>query len=394
MKSTSRCFCLLALVSVLAAPAAFAGDIDGARNLVNKGNFQMASGHFNDALKSYEDASKLEPGNAVIKDNIAKVYNNWACWYTKQKKYHEALEKLQKCLELSPGYGQARNNMALLRRHASDDGVDLDAPPDQERQDIPIPPQVGGTKVPKVLSNEAASGASLIIGGVKPAQANPTQQSGGVIKTQTPKFAPNEPEAGAFLIIGGVKQPQSNPMASPTVDSYPVGATSAPPSPPGEPVASTSSGAMLVSPVESSASTWSAKPVNPLFPVTPNQFPQQSTGAAPQQPSTYTQQPTAQQSQPSIYSQQPSAVTTQQPSAVTTQQPSIYSQQPPVTTNQAVPTLDEQLTSVEMKVYGTKQGALTILQRLEKIERDSAGQVRAGTIVERIDYLKKSFGLQ
>jgi hypothetical protein len=59
----------------------------------------------------------------------------------------------------------------------------------------------------------------------------------------------------------------------------------------------------------------------------------------------------------------------------------------------ATGTLDEQLTAVELKVYGTKQANLTVIQRLEKIEREAAGQVRVGTISERIDYLKKSFGL-
>jgi hypothetical protein len=61
----------------------------------------------------------------------------------------------------------------------------------------------------------------------------------------------------------------------------------------------------------------------------------------------------------------------------------------------AVPpvSFDDQLTAVEMKVYGAKQTNLTVLQRLEKIERDSQGQVRGGTIVERINYLKSSYGL-
>jgi hypothetical protein len=34
-----------------------------------------------------------------------------------------------------------------------------------------------------------------------------------------------------------------------------------------------------------------------------------------------------------------------------------------------------------------------VLQRLEKIEKDSAGQIRTGTILERINYLKSAYGL-
>ena len=59
----------------------------------------------------------------------------------------------------------------------------------------------------------------------------------------------------------------------------------------------------------------------------------------------------------------------------------------------AAPNLESDLTAVEMKVYGAKQGELTVLQRLEKMEKDTAGQIRTGTIIDRIEYLKHNFGL-
>lgn len=369
MKSGYSLLIASTVAALLSTPAALSNDTDTARNLVNKGNFQMASGHFNEALKTYEDALKYEPRNAVIKDNIAKVYNNWACSLTKQHKYYEAQEKLQKCLELAPGYGQARNNMALLRRHAEDEGIDLSLPPDQQGEsnsDVPIPPDMPGRpKTPK----------------------EPVAQAG----SQAPKVAPVAPpeqQAGAVLFIGGVKQPLTNtpsPNGSdfPNVDSYPVSATSGPGAP-------NSSGPVMVSPVVSQEplitpnsvpssipmsspiaapstvpsgvpNSFTAKPMNPMFPVTPNQFP-----ALPKSASTSSTAPVV----PSVFA--PTAQSVQVSPTVS---------------------LDQQLSSVEMKVYGQKQGDLTVLQRLEKIERDAAGQVRTGTIVDRIEYLKKSFGL-
>lgn len=316
----------------------FAGNIENARNLVNKGNYLMAASKFPEALKTYEEALKCDPGNAVIKDNIVILHNNWARWLTRQKKYHEALEKFNKCLELSPSYSQAKTNISLLRRYAEADGVDLDLPPPDEtqpRNDIPIPPS-----------------------GVSPKPDQPKSDP----KVQQAKVAPTEPEAGAVLFIGGVKQSTTPP---PAVDAYPISATTAPSTQPSQPPSGASfaapSGASFAAPsttpssvsqpVSSPANDFTAKPVNPLFPITPNQFPTQPVTAA------------------------PSAVA---PASA------------PAT---PVVSFDDQISAVEMKVYGAKQTNMTVLQRLEKIERDASGQPRSGTILERIDNLKKNFGL-
>lgn len=54
--------------------------------------------------------------------------------------------------------------------------------------------------------------------------------------------------------------------------------------------------------------------------------------------------------------------------------------------------IEDQLSALELKIYGHKQADMTVLKRLEKMEMDTAGQVRTGTIKERIDALKKSYG--
>jgi hypothetical protein len=342
--NTLRPFLIAMTAGLIAMPTLAATNIDMARNLVNKGNYQMASGHFAEALKTYEDASKFEPSNVIIKDNIAKAYNNWAIWLTKQKKYREAQEKLQKCLEIAPGYSQARTNMTLLKRVALEDDIDLDAPADSDPAVLPagMPKLPPGGELKKPVSDGGA---------------------------QIPKAAPvaEEQQAGAVLFIGGVKQ---SPPAM--VDSYPLSATSGPPSgaavvsPVGAPSA-VPIAEPVVSPIPSASvpalppkpdagpATFTMKPQNPMFPVTPNQYPADAAHtAAP---------PTAVASPPSA------------PNAV------------------PIVSFDEQLTAVEMKVYGSKQTNLTVLQRLEKIERESAGQIRTGTIMERINFLKSSFGL-
>jgi hypothetical protein len=54
--------------------------------------------------------------------------------------------------------------------------------------------------------------------------------------------------------------------------------------------------------------------------------------------------------------------------------------------------LDEQLSSLEAKVYGKKQDDMTLMQRMEKLEKELTGKTRSGTIIERMDYLKRTFG--
>lgn len=83
-----------------------------------------------------------------------------------------------------------------------------------------------------------------------------------------------------------------------------------------------------------------------------------------------------------------------------TNEPAVLSNQPSAQENKILPSsqsdtsLEEQLASVEMKVYGKRLSDTTFLQRIEKLEMATSGQIRTGTIKERINYLLKSYGLQ
>jgi hypothetical protein len=324
----------------LAAPALAGSNLDAARDLVNKGNYMMASGKYPEALKIYEEARKLEPTNTVIKNNIGLVYNNWGRTLANQKKYAEALEKFNKCLEVSPGYAQARRNIALLKQMALDEGIDLDAPP--EAAGAP------GGDAGKLPDGGWLPGHDPKTSGAKPAE--PVVSGTAAI---APKVAPVQPEAGAVLFIGGVKQTpptDSGPAFVEPVTSPPAAVVTPPVVTP--PVVPPAAPATVAPPA-----TFVQKSVNSMYPSTPQMYPADAIHTAP-------------------------------PAVVTPPAPAVSA--PP-----AVPVVsfDDQLTAVEMKIYGAKQNNLTVLQRLEKIEKDSQGQVRSGTIMERINYLKSSYGL-
>lgn len=77
---------------------------------------------------------------------------------------------------------------------------------------------------------------------------------------------------------------------------------------------------------------------------------------------------------------------------------------PPTTTNEpSVPAaataggsqgenIEDSLGQIEQKIYGRKQDSLPIIKRLEKLENDTHGKTKSGTIKERIDTLRKSYG--
>jgi tetratricopeptide (TPR) repeat protein len=54
---------------------------------------------------------------------------------------------------------------------------------------------------------------------------------------------------------------------------------------------------------------------------------------------------------------------------------------------------EDQLTGIEVKIYGRRQPDMSVIKRLEKIETDTTGQCGTGTIKERIDKLRRSYGL-
>lgn len=54
---------------------------------------------------------------------------------------------------------------------------------------------------------------------------------------------------------------------------------------------------------------------------------------------------------------------------------------------------EEQIGQIEMKINGRKQDSMPIMKRLEKLEIDTHGQKKSGTIKERIDTLRKSYGI-
>lgn len=336
-----------AIILTLSAPSEVnaAGNIDVVRSFVNKGNNFMRARNFPEAIKQYEQALKEDPGNPVAKQNIAEAHNNWGIAFYGQRKFQEAMQEWNKCLELSPNHANARRNIAILNKIADQQGLDLNGAANESS------PQKGDHP-------EDGKGKAAEIGKLKPRES------------------PEEQTAGAVLILPSTNRSVAGTPPTET-GTYETPAVSAPPSGVVSPAAVVKSNAPVVpaSGTETAAPSWRVTPSSSLFPALPTQFVDTTSSA---------RTGAVQNSSPPVGLVSP-----------VVQQSSNGGQVfGPSGGRPAGNSLEDQLGAVEVKVYGQRQSDLTVIQRLEKMEKDTAGQVRSGTIVERIEFLKQNYGLR
>lgn len=363
-------------------------------NLVNRGNALLRANHFQEAVQTYQKVLELDPNCAVAKDNIAETYNNWGIFYFKQHKFREALEQLDKCLSLKPNHANARRNLSIVNNAASQMGVNVEEP---------VAPGPGGSASTSVATFNPLTGGHLSPGSAPAgsAPAKPTQtKSGSTVlqagitsaKAQTPVTVPEVPSAGAVMMTPGVR------VESPPEDSFTTvgGVTAIDPTRPvsSAPVSSAASQAVGAS-SQYKASFSTGYTPTPTPTITP-----QTQPAAPDTFNLGGRPPdTAPQALAPPQTVFPTQMVTQPQVQVQPQAPyepvSVIPPAPPpaVRSAGAGTSVDEQLGAVEMKMYGSTQNTLTVLQRLEKMEREVSGQVRSGSIMDRITFLKQSIGM-
>lgn len=250
-------------------------EIPGVRDHINRGNMFLSRHAYEEAIKEYDEALKLEPTNSIAKGNIVLAHNNWGINLVNRKQYKEAMEQWQTCLNLSPGYKDALRNISLLRATL-------------ERTDqLELIGEGGDVVWEGDKINKSSKGKK------EPAKATATPAS------------TSEPSSIKILTPGIKQNPESG------LQSYDM------------------------SSMGSSTTTTTSKPAETVT-------------------QTHSTTPTPAQSGFSM---------------------------------------EEQLGQIETKVYGGRQTNLPVIQRLQKLENDAAGHSRTGTIKERIDFLRQTWGL-
>lgn len=251
-------------------------EVPGVRDHINRGNMFLSRRAYEEAIKEYDEAIKLEPTNSIAKGNIVVAHTNWGISLANHNQYKEAMEQWQLCLTLSPGYKDAVRNMALLRSKLERSNQ-LD------------------------LIGEGDEGGDVVWQGDK---INKSDKG----KKESAKTSPSPDNASApssiKILTPGIKQNPESGLQS--YDMSTMGNSSPPSNKPSETV-------------------------------------------------------TQSQSSPA-----------------------------PVSSGN---TMDEQLGQIETKVYGNRQTNMPVIQRLQRLETDAAGHPRSGTIKERIDFLRQTWGL-
>lgn len=301
-----------------------------AREFLHKGNVHLTRLEFQQALDAYTECLLLEPNNRTAKENIVLTHNNWGIYWFQKRKYKEAREEWEQALKLNPADRNARNNMQILRVTLSRQGLTDDG----EKKQAPV----------KTNSDFPPSQA-IILTPIK---------SGTGAATTTPTFSTAASDAAS-----------------------PSGATAAGSSDSSE----TSSGAAVIIRSGGGASaTTSGGGVSSMTNSVTNTSEAANAGSAAGS--------TASQSSPGISTYNDPA-----PGKFTTAPMSAPAAAVTATAGGSQgDNIEDSLAQIELKIYGRKQDSLPIMKRLEKLETDTHGKTKSGTIKERIDTLRKSYG--
>ena len=104
------------------------GSVEAGYNL---GNNLFASGKYDEALKEYEKASKLETDKA----KLGQIYHNMGVAYQKQEKYAECIEAYKQALKNNPSDNDTKHNLTLALRMLQQQQQNQDQDKDEQNKD-------------------------------------------------------------------------------------------------------------------------------------------------------------------------------------------------------------------------------------------------------------------
>ncbi|MBA3856438.1 MAG: hypothetical protein C0507_05955 [Cyanobacteria bacterium PR.3.49] len=326
-----------------------------AREFLQKGNIHLTRLEFQAALDAYTECLLLEPNNRTAKENIVLTHNNWGIYWFQKRKYKEAREEWEQALKLNPADRNARNNMQILRVTLSRQGLtdegEKKQPPAKANSDFP--PSQAIILTPGIKSGNSASSAAGGESGSSTAPAIASPNTGSA----SDSAGTSGSGSGAAIII------RSSNSGSATTSGGGTAAGSSGVNSTG------SSGGANGSSGGANGSSGGANGNNTAG--TDNSA-ANATFSNNSGVSTYSDPA------PGKFTTAPAST----PSASATA----------TAGGSQGDNIEDSLGQIELKIYGRKQDSLPIMKRLEKLETDTHGKTKSGTIKERIDTLRKSYG--
>jgi len=361
-------FLLVALIQLPFAPTCFAQesrtDAVNLRDHIYKGNNLMQRRDFEGAIAEYEEALLIDPSNSTAKDNIVLTHNNWGIDLFRQKKYEEAREQWNTALKLNPYDRNAKNNLNVLRVQLSKLGPSASSPPPSaaaEASKNGSAPESADTK----------SGGSILPKGSQTAKEDNTPVPNAVILGRPSGSGSSSPDASAATTNG----------ASATTSGAGGGSSS------GGVVILNSGGRKYSG---DSQSNTNSNANNPYSSGSSSQPSKSSAAANNPYASSSSSSPAMPKENPYASSSSNSSVSASDSSRTTASSSSGSSSNG---SSLGMANIEEKLAALESKVYGHPAKDAPILQRLERLERDTTARPSLGSISDRLQTLLKTYGL-
>ncbi|HEY9791256.1 MAG TPA: tetratricopeptide repeat protein [Candidatus Obscuribacterales bacterium] len=433
---------LLALLCAPNASALSGPDVERFRQLIQKANSLMMHKQFSAAIALYEEALQIDPDDpqcrSIVSLNLSETHNHWGIQYYSARHFKEAISQFQQAVKINPKNVQAKRNIDLAERAIAqmgggdmrDDeshGVSYDEERVKEGAKAEDNDEEGSAFGNLSVKSDAASRDK------QKAHKGPLDESGRTtpaaekhvgdefssysaddLKAGERSKPTDEPKSEGKSMSQLGDEPASGkaqvPVESPSSDTGQYGAvtiiqhqSSASTQPP-RPMSNETPAPAASAPPYSSAASGMSTPVTQGAPASPYPpFSGATTGGAPPA-GAYQQSPApvpgagsyrpanpTYRVLPKQFADQPAAPVPSFPPPAAPGTVSGAASGTPATSGGS---LDDSLSSIEMKVLGQRQENLTVLQRLEKVESLTDGQVHTGTpIIERIEMLRKKYGL-
>ena len=373
-KSTTSFFNILAgcLATIaLSSPPAGALDVSATdrmeiRERVNKGNQLLSRRHFQEAIDEYEAALRLDPDSPIATDNIVLTYNNWGIYLFGLRRYNEAKVKWEEGLRLRPMDPTIKRNLKVLDMHMKRYGIKAE-PPVKEKE-------------PKPESTDAPDWEKLKEEAKNNPQIQEPPSSGAKLLGATDDKEAAEPGAD-------VAKFDNTPPPTAVIISKPSSARGTP----GGDSKASSYGTYEQSSIPGVKIVGSSKKTK--------QAPGKSqTSARTAHPSSSSNTNTFQGAgNPNASSSANGGGSKDDISKIINNTGSgsenKNDQQSASSSEDDSNTVEDQLESMEKKVYGKTYRGKPIMKRLEKLEVDTSGKKRTGSIKKRIDRLMETYGL-
>jgi tetratricopeptide (TPR) repeat protein len=379
------------LTGVLAGSAhgqVTASEAASVREHVNKGNYQMGRGAWDQAIAEYEAALDVDAGSMVAKDNLVLVHNNWGISLFRQHKFEEAKGQWEEALKMNPYDRNAKQNLIVLKSTMAR----INAAPKPPVKPAAEPKEASETKASGSPENSkeepTSSGVKMLNNQPKPEaipsgpkmlnSAKEEPPSSGIKLLNHPKKETTEPKAatedsGSAAVVIMNAGHRTEESHTPSMPAPPAVQSTAPEppqvsSPP--PMDMNSPYSFVDTPTSAKLGAEASSPYG--MPSNLSTTVRQKPYIAPPAP--------APPPKPSNEWMVPVTVSPEATANTPTESDSSGN-------------LEDQLGAIEMKLNGKKQKNMPLLKRIEKLETSISGQAKSGTLQERIDTLRKSCGL-